>query len=38
MELHNNFELNIPASTSYPYEVTSAVESLEDLINYSLKK
>jgi hypothetical protein len=38
VELHNNFELNIPVSASYPYEVTSAVETLEDIISYSLKK
>jgi hypothetical protein len=37
-ETHNDFELTVPKSASYPYEINSTVEAVEDLISYTLKK
>jgi hypothetical protein len=37
-ETHNDFELNVPKSAAYPYEINSTVDAIEDLINYTLKK
>jgi len=38
VELHNNFEFNMPAATLLPYEITSAAEMIDDLVDYTLKK